>query len=422
MSKLALENIEGSQNLQIFPYDKLVDDWTGTKKVFRFYVDANNGNDNNDGLTWPTAFQSFIKLFEVLPRDLKGYQAHVYVKSGTYLFFEANISGGPVFLKWCGTTINTNIGAEFDWCRQGAINPIQDNERIILTNDYSSTRRLLFTMTSGGSINFWASSTFSSGYDVVHTRWMIDLRGDASQISFQYPIYAETQPNSGVWFQHGVYVNFGNANGYGIGVGGGGFMNFRGGWFIGGTGAPSLGSGNQCAYRIMGGGDTLFEDGSALFYDTSIITFPVITKIDKIRQIIGLSYNNGNATINLGSSANIEIVQVSPGVNPDILIQSNSPSFRGTVTYTSNKLNLIDYSVVNHTITDTYTGITKVFVTGNLKEISGNIISHFNSSSPADTLLGNSEGIFYIDEGTGKLIVKLKYSNGTVKTGEITLT
>ena len=40
----------------------------------------------------------------------------------------------------------------------------------------------------------------------------------------------------------------------------------------------------------------------------------------------------------------------------------------------------------------------------------------------ADSVLENNNIHFYLDEGTNTLKVKVKYSTGTIKTGEITLT
>lgn len=42
--------------------------------------------------------------------------------------------------------------------------------------------------------------------------------------------------------------------------------------------------------------------------------------------------------------------------------------------------------------------------------------------APEDARLGMSEAWFYVDEAADKLHVRVRYSDGTLKTGEVTLT
>ncbi len=44
------------------------------------------------------------------------------------------------------------------------------------------------------------------------------------------------------------------------------------------------------------------------------------------------------------------------------------------------------------------------------------------SSAPTDDEIRNNEIVLYIDEVANKLMVRLKYSNGTLKDGEVALT
>lgn len=45
-----------------------------------------------------------------------------------------------------------------------------------------------------------------------------------------------------------------------------------------------------------------------------------------------------------------------------------------------------------------------------------------NNSAPDNTQILNKEIVFYLDENGNKLKVKVRYSNGTLKNGEINLT
>lgn len=51
-----------------------------------------------------------------------------------------------------------------------------------------------------------------------------------------------------------------------------------------------------------------------------------------------------------------------------------------------------------------------------------NKVAYGASSLPADADVENGQIVFWIDEATNKLKVKLKYAAGTVKVGELALT
>ena len=44
------------------------------------------------------------------------------------------------------------------------------------------------------------------------------------------------------------------------------------------------------------------------------------------------------------------------------------------------------------------------------------------SAAPTDADIASNEIVFYLDEGNDKLMVRLKYADGTAKDGELALT
>ena len=53
---------------------------------------------------------------------------------------------------------------------------------------------------------------------------------------------------------------------------------------------------------------------------------------------------------------------------------------------------------------------------------SSEVFVSLQSSAPTDAEIDNNEIVLYLDEGANKLMVRLKYSDGTAKDGELALT
>jgi len=53
---------------------------------------------------------------------------------------------------------------------------------------------------------------------------------------------------------------------------------------------------------------------------------------------------------------------------------------------------------------------------------SSEVFVSLQSSAPTDAEIDNNEIVLYLNEGANKLMVRLKYSDGTAKDGELALT
>jgi len=116
-------------------------------------------------------------------------------------------------------------------------------------------------------------------------------------------------------------------------------------------------------------------------------------------------------------------MQYLQGLLPD----ANSPQIylgdqaQPTIDFNSTVATLIDNSSAPHTITDRVTGVVFIFLGSGLKKIANHFQFPLQTTAQSDSYLQNKDVSFYIDEVNHKLKVKLKYSNGVIKTGEISL-
>lgn len=103
-----------------FPHKDLVKNEAGDGYAFRYMVDPDNGNDDNDGLSWAKAKVSIKGVLDVLPYDLEGYIAHIAVKSGTYSALDMSKSNGTIYFYWVGTNFDvTPLNDRMIWLLNG---------------------------------------------------------------------------------------------------------------------------------------------------------------------------------------------------------------------------------------------------------------------------------------------------------------
>jgi hypothetical protein len=140
-------------------------------------------------------------------------------------------------------------------------------------------------------------------------------------------------------------------------------------------------------------------------------------KFEGCRQVIGFQ-DGAKANWSVGNS--LQYLQgVLPDANPPQIYLS--PNAQPIISFNSSVVTLNDTSTAAHKITDTSVGVTNNYIGAGLKTVANHFQIPLQTSAQSDSNLQNKDVVFYLDESNNKLKVKLKYSNGTIKTGEISL-
>ncbi|MBZ0200788.1 MAG: hypothetical protein K8H86_13040, partial [Ignavibacteriaceae bacterium] len=122
-------------NVQQFPTDQLVKVWgSNSLDTLRIHLDAEYGDDANDGLTWATAKKTLFSAQQMIPFDLKGIHVIILMHPGVYLEDEVAFRhlNGVIRLIWVGEFINTADTPYAAYVRNGTVNPIRSNDQVII--------------------------------------------------------------------------------------------------------------------------------------------------------------------------------------------------------------------------------------------------------------------------------------------------
>ena len=124
ISNFLTKNKIPAPNIVTFPTNKLVPNFEGSELVFRIFVSASG--DNSNGSTWATAFTSLQKAVDSLPKDLRNHSSYIFIAAGSIITGAdfTGFSNGIVFVRWCGTFINSGSSSYRVFARGGAVNPI----------------------------------------------------------------------------------------------------------------------------------------------------------------------------------------------------------------------------------------------------------------------------------------------------------
>jgi len=402
------------------PFDKLIPVWDNPALLtYRIFVDDEFGDDNNDGMSWLTPFKTLTQANRFLPTDLNGAHALIYLHPGTYSATEFFKNNGVVRLLYGGACmINEAAGAYGAYCKAGAVNPARNNNQVIIVSKNLAGFTLIFSGSASYSLD---ARNFSFSYDTPgYTAWdKMVLRPDES-----LPPTRLLTIDSSFTSEGGLSLDLRNTQSAGICF----ISKFNG--FIrsckisGGTGQASTAS-NYWRGAFLGEGlgeSSSFELSSInLGWHTNFQPPGGINwQVSGIRSFFSSAQAAHLFTINFNTSSFLyEQGSLPDAAVPQIRLEATA---RGSYYYHSSILSLVDNSLNPHLTKNYADNISKSFVNPSIKSVANNVILKTSASAPLDAYLDASNLVFYLDEVTGKLKLKLKYSDGTIKSGEIALT
>jgi len=363
LQSLAKENIL-PQNILSFPKNLLIPNWDSSINVFRLMVDASNGDDSNDGLTWATAKKTIQSALDFLPNDLQGYKAFILVKSGTYPPFKADKINGYIYFIWCGSVFNGSSHSKHIWYRAGSVNPFADNGQIIVRSDVTQVP----IHCTGKNITYEFCSfddnytPWSAGYGYA-VRWVVDCNNSGVG-----SCYLGDGVNVTVWF-FSLQVNLNLAMWYGLEIHNKTALTNVA--CYGGSGSASSGTG-QWRGAISGGSrDSSMAQIGGGYGFASGYTMPGGTYLyfEDVAQVYGSQSDSADA-LDWSDFTLKYVKNTSAFTNTNIWLGAN---FKGHIKYDSTNMTLQDNSIVSHLVTDVNTGITKNYITKDLVDDGTNI-------------------------------------------------
>ena len=415
-SFLKNQNITPKDLLQ-FPFSLTVPVWDNPALLtFRLFVDSELGDDNNDGMSWQTPFKTLIKANNFLPQDLQGTHALIYIHPGTYTGTQFNKNNGEVKLLYGGACmVNETTGAYGAYCKAGSVNPARSNDQVIIICSGQN-----FLGFRGTALYWMGAVNFNFAWNVAgYTAWdRIVVKPDNNNLP---PTLISI--NSYFISEGGLTLDLLNTAQKAFA-----FQNNFSGFIrslkiIGGTGECSTAS-NFWRGVFMGeqsGEGSSFELSSYPmgFHPSFQPPGGKNWQVSGVRCLFTSAQGAHLFTISFDSSVFLYEQGSLPDANPpDIRLESSA---RGIYNYHSTIFNLVDNSTNAHTVKNSFDNITKTFLNPSLKSVSNNLIIKALSTVPADSVLDASNISFYLDEAGNKLKIKLKYSNGTIKNGEVVL-
>ncbi len=408
-----------TNNYVEYPYNKLVPaNWDPSLLMFRFFADAERGNDSNDGMSWGTAKKTISGALAELPLNLESRTAFIIVHSGSYheCVSLANVSNGSVFLIHAKTSMN----AEPWWNPLNDISPVRNNNPIVV--DGGSNFALFSGWTQNSDLQLTIDSTTLDDTKLMWGRWIFKNGNGQPWTVFLRNL-------SSVFIKNLVVDLTGKTDGSAaVGIDGIktqvrlvslgiiGSLNSpvctgSNGWY----GALSF---NTVQGSYVSDTNWYGSSGNSGFDPAYIPPHNKWFDFDTVRNIYTSSYNIVSKNVQLTFSDVYWNQGGLPVTKPVIYLTSD---FGGKVTYNKTQCDIVDGSIISRIISESSTGVTTQYITNKLRDSGNQLIQKNYNVVPADSELQPGEQSFWIDEAANKLKIKVKKANGTVVNGEVSL-
>ncbi len=409
-------NLHGGSSIDNFPKHLLVNYWgSDTRLVFRFMIDPINGNDLNNGQTWESAKKSMDGVLSALPKDLQDREVWILCAGGSNSWTGIQKCNGRIIVRWCGSFMNTVSGnAWVTWAKNGTSKTFSNDACTFLTSQigFGLCANLMFQFDCYNEIDGQAWGKLILEEDPNNPvvgdgiLWL-----DGYKMHYNI-IHLKLKVRTCNYFAVGINtVNASAINIYSIDcelVDGSPVITRTGQW---GAFFVILGETSRHATINIG---TYGMGYSASF------PAPGGKNINLTNCKQFLSTQNSMSTNLFLDLSSINFTPGTSGVaKPVIYVASNF--YGGRIVYASALVTLSDNCTNPRYFYDTTTSKFVHVLNGTMRFLNDDAIIKLDTSAVADADLSNSEVTLYLDETLNKLKFKLKYSNGTVKNGEVAL-
>lgn len=426
-----------AENIQQFPNHLLrMAPWG--QKCFLFVVDPELGNDSNDGFSLHTAKKTIQAALDMLPKDLQGYEAGIYLHPGVYETDGDSVMllthrNGTIKFHCLGLSLNSPPildDPNYVLLTDSGKALVRNNGQIVFTSKNLQYRGIIDTLWNGDkslSVYFYSSEFYLNWNDPAsQSAYKIKIAygtgcSNSWLASFSFLRYIEFQnpfeldvTNCEVISNRSLY--FGKcASGRIAGI-----------KLTNTSEIPVLIQTKTGAWEALIVCEKLDKNFSienvwfpsnAWHPDYPLPAAGVQTLVNGARQLIGLMSSGINCTA--FSNMIYNQAQLPDSNPPNILIDSNCSGV--ILSYHSDRSTLTNLSGFDYKITDSKTGQIITAVANYLRRVGSSTVLSSHNAAIADSDLLNKEMNFWLDEANNKLMVKIKKSDGTVKNGEIAL-
>ena len=393
-----------------------------------------DGSDLNDGSDFDNAVKTFNRISELLPNDLGGANAYIFIHGGDYSFSTPqllNKNNGSIFIKWVGTYANseTDESGFYAFIRNGLTSPIANDSqaRLLYSSDMPVNQNLL---TFKGTAEYtFDSADLSKAWNAVgylyFDRIVIVGSETVGKESGNLLVLECKQFIS----DGGLSLDMKLTTARGIIVGQVSSGYIKSIKIIGGTGSASTSTAtNKGAIFIWPDNESSFFIDDASFgwaagYEPSVSGKNF--EVTNVANLISNEYygkEKGNMVIFHAGSLNYDGSGLS---RTKARILRSSTNSQMEVQYDPDVIEFVDSSTAPRTtkILNSSGSVisTSVIMANELKTINNSLLQKISTTVPADADLSNKDLVFYMDETTDTLKVKYKDSGGVVQTGDIAI-